>query len=153
MKFSPPPRYLVVLSVLGVLLSVIDFLFRVYVPMDRSSRRFAEPVLTPLASVGASVDDVRRSLDEWFPQVSAEASKAPNEVLLQGVFRKLGQPPRVALVVRSGEGQVIDRRLVGAGETVDGWKVDRIDRERVVLSKDALGKEMVLFQHGLESKN
>jgi len=153
MKFPQFPRHLFVLSVLGLLLAAADFLFRVYVPMDHASRRFATPTLKPLAATRASAEDVQRSLNEWFPQASPESAKAPNEVMLQGIFRKIGQPARAAVVVRSAEGQILDRRLAAAGETVDGWKVDRIERDRAVLTKDASGKEMVLFQHGLESKN
>ena len=153
MKFPQFPRHLFVLSVLGLLLAAADFLFRVYVPMDHASRRFAAPTLRPLEATRASAEDVQRSLNEWFPQASPESAKEPNEVMLQGIFRKIGQPARAAVVVRSAEGQMIDRRLVAAGETVDGWKVDRIERDRAVFTKDASGKEMVLFQHGLESKN
>ena len=153
MKLPQVPRYLMALAALGVALAAIDFLLRVYVPMDRTLRRFSAPALTPLTATRVSADDVQRSLNQWFPQSSPEAAKAPNEVLLQGVFRKLGQPPRAALVVRSAEGQIVDRRLAAAGEIVDGWKIDRIERDRAILTKDDSGKEMVLFRHGWESKN
>lgn len=153
MRLPRFPRHLLVLSTFGLLLAAADFLSRVYVPMDHASRRFAAPTLKNLAASRASAEDVQRSLNEWFPQASPESAKAPNEVILQGIFRKTGQPARVAVVVRSAEGQIIDRRLAAAGEIVDGWKIDRIDRERAVLTKDASGKEMVLFRHGLESKN
>lgn len=133
---------------LGVLLVavVLDFALRVMVWRDESLREFTKPSTAPLPTLDTP-QAVTERLRVWFPAEPEQQQAAPVErtLVLQGIFGS-GAEARAAIALVPSDGSVAERLRVTVGQTVDGWTVERIERRKVFLKKDAQSRELVLFR-------
>jgi hypothetical protein len=126
---------------------VLDFVLRVVVLRDASIRRFVPP---PAASVATAprADEVNKFIQSWSaPPPEAAATPVERKIVLQGVFGSRTDRS-AAIALFAPEGGNPERVRAVKGQIVEGWTIERIDAERVILSRAGESQELLLFRRG-----
>jgi len=138
-----------VLSVagMGLLIVMVDFPLRVLVLRDASVRAFSVPA-PPAMSPPPSHANIENALEKWFPtlQEADEATVAERGMSLRAVF---GSAAGARAIIRLDPAGDLPAQFVTVknGENVlDGWVVERVRGQQVVLKRNAETREMTLFQ-------
>jgi general secretion pathway protein N len=97
-------------------------------PLFSPTRRSAPKIVTPVAAV---------------KQEPPPAPPPPPSLVLLGIVSENGE---ARAAVRAGDKRPADKVLrVRAGDDVGGWKVDRIESRRLVLTQGERSADFVLF--------
>lgn len=127
----------------AALLMVIDFWVRVVVVRDDDLRRFSSPAQIKVPEM-KTVEAVQDELAEWIKPPPPPVV-IPPEIRLQGILGQ-GEGARASLALIVNGNQVIERKLVKAGETLQDWTVQSITRGGVLLKRGEEVQELVLFR-------
>ena len=125
------------------LLLVLQFFAGQWVGRNPGLRNFERPTVpnvAPLEPMAA----VESTMLAWFPKVEADTKVLEKTLALQGVLGVVSARKAV-IAVLSPEGVFESRRIVSAGEEVEGWKVVKIERSSAQLQRAADSKVLRMF--------
>ncbi len=136
------PRAVTLIAVALCVAGAFDFVSRIHVPREPALRVWRAP---PAASAFSFPDQtsVSAKLSVWLPAAPTDEPK-PREILVQGVFTGNGVRA-AALVLRPVGAGAEERRLIAVGEQVEGWVVESINANSVLLSKGEERKALKLL--------
>jgi hypothetical protein len=147
MKLALPisRRLLFFTLAIALIVAAIDFPLRVLMLRDSAARSFAKPSLSsvPKASTKSLIDE---RLKAWFPQPPPPEKPAERSMSLAGVFAAGGQ---IRAMVQLGPFGDLPPQYVTVGVTEpvsDGWVLETIDGQRVVLRRNAEVRELTVFR-------
>ncbi len=144
MLFGSYRQPTVVLALILVALATLDFFARAYVAVDPRSREFTIPRDMPMPPVADS-GDIQSFVASWIPPRVEEKAEVPERVIkLQGVFFARGERT-AAMLLAPSSGEAPERWRAKLGDSREGWTVERIDANLVILRRGEESKELRLF--------
>jgi hypothetical protein len=144
-EFAGQPRFFGVVLGVFTLVAVVDFASRALVLRGVDKWAFSAPDKVTFP-VPPSLEAVDRLMLGWFPPPKVEeAAPAFREVQLEAVFKTRSAQRAAMIILGATPSQPVERRLVSAGEVIEGWTVSSIDLGVVVLKRDTGTRELKLF--------
>lgn len=151
-------------AVVLLLIAVVDFVQRIYVPRSAASRE-AQIEVVPLPGEPMPLASAQERLQSWFPAsapqpggAQAEVASDPRETgaaipdraelggwrfVLRGVFD--AGPPFAVFDVMSSNGGDVEQHRLTAGETLNGVRLEEISGRTVSLSDGQQSIRLALF--------
>lgn len=149
MKLPWPLSRRLVFSVAGIalLMVMVDFPLRVLVLRDASVRAFSVPT-PPVMAIPPNEKRIEQALETWFPKLPevTETTVVERGMSLRAVF---GSAAGARAIIRLDPAGDLPAQFVTVknGENiVDGWVVERVRGQQVVLKRNGETREMALFQ-------
>ena len=154
----------ILVAVVLLLIAVVDFAQRVYVPRSAASRE-AQIEVVPLPGEPLSLASAQERLQSWFPASTlqpggslADPASDPGNAraaipdraelggwrfVLRGVFD--AGPPFAVFDVMSSNGGDVEQHRLSAGETLNGVRLEEISGRTVSLSDGQIRIRLALF--------
>jgi hypothetical protein len=136
------PRAITLIVVALCIAGALDFRSRIHVPREPALRVWRAPTDSSAFSFPDQAS-VSAKLGVWLPAAPTDEPK-PRDILVQGVFTGNGVRA-AALVLRPVGSGAEERRLISVGEQVEGWVVESINANSVLLSKGEERKALKLL--------
>ena len=159
-----PRSQALLVAVVVLLIGIVDFVQRIYVPRSAASRE-TQIEAVPLPGEPLSLASARQRLQSWFPVAAlqpgdglaqpANGTETPEGLLpdraelggwrfvLRGVFD--AGPPFAVFDVMSSNGGDVEQHRLSTGETLHGVRLETIDGRTVSLSDGQESIRLALF--------
>ena len=142
-----PSQPVKVMLLISAILGVLDFGLRVFVWRDGGNPpKVVAAIAVPPAT--ESAEQVLQRIQASIPfDVASKGSGAasPDTLLLRAV--SVGrQGARAVLALKGADGQITRHVRVGVGDEVEGWRVSDIQPRKLILQRETITHELVLFR-------
>lgn len=138
-------RLLLSMLLLVLIIAAIDFPLRIMSLRDSRPRAFSPPDLQPIAKPTNKLE-IDEQLKNWFPKPPEPEVPPERSVSLGGVFTIGGQ---ARAMIQLGPFGDLPAQYVTVGSTelvIDGWVVEVIEGQRVVLRRNSETRELTVFR-------